>query len=210
LLRTTIRESQDLRLVAEEASGPAAVSTARQGHPDHILFAADGVSETGIALLGELRKASPQSRITVCTDQLDHEMLTAVEQVPVDGILAWTDVTVETVHATLAATGQGVRATSAPVLDALLHPIPETGDIPALTETERAVFRCHEEGLDTAAIAKELHLDKRRVQRAWKAFRDKLGAGDDYELGKIVRARRLRPDTVVVSRRDKKLTPKRH
>jgi DNA-binding NarL/FixJ family response regulator len=137
-------------------------------------------------------------------------MLTAVERVPVDGILAWTDVTVETVHATLAATGQGVRATSAPVLDALLHPLAAMGEIPPLTETERAVFGCREEGLDTAAIARKLHLNKRRVQRAWEAFRGKLGAADDYQAGKIVQARELHPDTVAVSRRDKKLTAKRH
>jgi hypothetical protein len=50
-LRTVVRESGSLRLIAEVLPGPNAVSAAKQCQPEHILVAACGVTDEVVTLL---------------------------------------------------------------------------------------------------------------------------------------------------------------
>jgi DNA-binding NarL/FixJ family response regulator len=185
-LRAVVAESSDLRLVAEVPHGPASAAAARRHRADHILVAADRLTEAGITLLHELRSVSSDSTLIVCTNHFDREMVVALGQVPVLGILAWADVTLEAFHEMLALTARGLHVMSASAVEALLGPTPPVADPPALTETERAVFRGLEDELSTGEIARKLHLHQRAVQRAITSLQRKFGAGNRYTLEKRV------------------------
>jgi DNA-binding NarL/FixJ family response regulator len=86
-LRTVVRESGSLRLVAEVSAGPNAVSAAKQWQPDHILVAADGMTDEIITVKQQLRRTSPGSTMVVCTDRFRPDVLLAAGQIPVEAIL---------------------------------------------------------------------------------------------------------------------------
>jgi DNA-binding NarL/FixJ family response regulator len=204
-LRTVVAESRDLHLVAEVIDRVSAVSAASEHSPDHILFAAGGLLEEGVLLLHELRDASPESTLTVCTYHLDRDMLLAAKQLPVDGILMWMDVTSEVLHETLRLAARGFRVNSVGVEEAMLAPsghatlasLPERErplheDFPELTEDELLVLDGLEAHLQTWEIPQARNLSSRTMHRKRASLQQKLGAHTLYDLGKRVLERRLK------------------
>jgi DNA-binding NarL/FixJ family response regulator len=112
-VREVVREDPEFRLVGHVPYDDTAVEAAKRHRADIIVVAVDGTgSEVDVKLVSDLQSASPESSLVVCAIHFDPTVSAALEQLQVDGILAWKDVTIDNLHDTLVAVSQGVQVTS--------------------------------------------------------------------------------------------------
>lgn len=181
-----------IRLVAYQRQGPAAVRAAEQHKPSIILVGSDGVSEDVIVLLRQLRTASPESKIIVFSDEVERERLSSLWSVPIDGCLAWAEVTPENLQAGVDLAVGGARFLSAATFDLLLmSPLEGTETTALLSEFERMVIRGFDTMLNERQIAEAEHVSVRTVERSVHALGERLGVRTAYWIGRLVERHHL-------------------
>lgn len=193
-LRTIIKDSTRLRLVAEIPHGSAATQAVRAYHLDHIVVATDGITDTTIHLLHELRAVRPDVPLIVCSNESDGSELAAVLAVPVEGLLAWADVTSPVVHETRALIERGLSVVSMSVRSALTGAPSAGEEMSQLSATDYMLLRCLEDELTPSEMAKRLHRDQRSLLRLRRKLEGKLDVHSLYKLGKRVQELSLSSD----------------
>jgi DNA-binding NarL/FixJ family response regulator len=179
----------DLEVVGEAADGVEAVSLAARLRPDVVLLDLLMPVLDGVAALGEIRAASPGSRVVVLSSSHDdRQILPALRA----GALSYLvkDCEPEEVVAAVRAAAAGTSVLSpqvtARVLGALQgRPGPREG----LSEREREVLSHVARGHSNRRIAAALHISEETVKTHVSHAIAKLGAAD--RTGAAVQAIRL-------------------
>jgi DNA-binding NarL/FixJ family response regulator len=167
-------------VVAEAASGAAAVEAVRREAPDVVLMDVHMPRMSGIEatmLIGDAAPGLPVVMLTVSAD--DRDVVAAVRAGARGYVLK--DAAVEEIVASVRAAAAGEAWISPRVTDALLAQVDRTGgpsDAPAavaLTDRELDVLRLIAAGKDNAAIGRELYISPGTVRKCVSSILAKLG-----------------------------------
>jgi DNA-binding NarL/FixJ family response regulator len=166
-------------VVAEAASGAAAIEAAGRARPDVVLMDLHMPGMSGIEatrLLGDVAPGVPVVMVTVSTD--DRDVVAAVRAGARGYVLK--DAPVEEVVASVRAAAAGEAWITPRVTGALLahagegDAAPEAPATAALTERELDVLRLIAAGKDNAAIGRELYISPGTVRKCVSSILAKL------------------------------------
>lgn len=189
-----IVRSRTLSIVGDTTSAEKALRIASQRAPNIVLLGADVSGIDVVALTDQLRTAAPRSKIVVFGNELDHEVLFALGQVPADAYLLYAELSPAIIASALQSVRLGLRVSSAAVADELLAPPGKQRhprlDSLRLTDRERAVLHWLGEGLTESRIAEIEGVRERTIQRSVASLLDKFGTASVLELRMLAHDRR--------------------
>lgn len=187
-LRMLLEADRDLQVVGEVASVVDALRAAAEDSPDVILLDLDLGGESGLDLIGELRRVAPHARVLVLTalrDAAQHRQ--AIELGAVGVVLKdqSQDVLAKALKKVHAGEFWVGRALTATLLAERARPRPVDPDqakIATLTPREREVIALVGRGLRNQAIADQLVLSEATVRHHLTSVFAKLEVADRLEL----------------------------
>ena len=195
-LRAILEEGAIYHLVGDTSTPADAITEIRGEHPEAVLFGDDLPDMPPLELAAALRDVSPASKLVVVGDEPEQNLLVPAGGLGVDALLPWRKVT-----------PLGVFCCLMPVLQAgfqvgvgrAVEPLAATRErrrLPrdetvVLTERERAVLRCLEEGMTAAETAEQLKIGERTVYRVIARVEAKYDVSSRYQLGKEVSEKEL-------------------
>jgi DNA-binding NarL/FixJ family response regulator len=167
----TLRGS-GLDVVGEAATGREAIRLVGEQHPDLALFDVD-MPGGGIAAAGEVRIASPETRVVMLTVSEDEDDLVAAIEAGASG------------YVLKGIAGRELAAILRQV--AALNRRPERQEDPLsdLTDREREILDLVSQGLSNAEIGDRLSLAEKTVKHYMTAVLGKLGARSRVEAALI-------------------------
>jgi DNA-binding NarL/FixJ family response regulator len=179
----------DLEVVGEAADGLALVELAARLRPDLARVDLEMPGLDGIAAIGRLREAAPETRALVLTAFDSDERIIGALEAGARGYLLKGAPRAEIFAAirTIAAGGSMLHGpVAARLVSRLARPLP-----PALTERELQVLALLARGRLNKEIAAELGISERTVKFHVSALMGKLGAGNRTEAVSLAAQRGL-------------------
>ena len=178
-VRASLQELEGIRLVGEAGDAEEATRLARRLQADVILLAADAREGSIVELVRELQVSSPQSKIMVIAEEVDHDLQWALGRTAIAGFTTWTSMTPEHLRAGVEAVLGGWRVTSPEAGDELMAPAERRHrprvDALDLTARERRVLQALAAGLTNRQIAAQETVSDRTVRRIVETLEGKLG-----------------------------------
>lgn len=178
-LRVLLEEEPGFEVVAEAEDADGAVRYLRGHKPDVLILDLNMPGRPSLEAIGEMREASPQTKIVVLTMQKEPAFARQALQQGVLGYVlkeAADDELVQAVRS--AAAGETYLQ---PALGAKLAAEPE-GDAGDLSERETDVLRLIALGHTNAEIAEKLYISVRTVETHRAHIQQKLGVSSRAEL----------------------------
>jgi two-component system nitrate/nitrite response regulator NarL len=176
---------RQVECVADIQQGDAAIRCASVEQPDIIFTGADIPHLPVVALVQELRAASPTSRIIVIGKLLDGACHVQLTNLGTRGFLLWKDVTEETLRPILEIVRSNVCVESTAVVERRgavdRRRGPRASDI-VLTAEERVVLTDLADGWTQQEIAERLHMSESTVKRIIVVLRSKFAVTTTYAL----------------------------
>jgi two-component system, NarL family, response regulator NreC len=187
-LRVLLEEESDFEVVAEAEDAEGAIRYLRGHKPDVLILDLNMPGRPSLEAIGEMREASPQTRIVVLTMQQEPAFARQALQQGVLGYVlkeAADDELVQAVRS--AAAGETYLQ---PALGAKLAAEPETV-ASDLSERETDVLRLIALGHTNAEIAEKLYISVRTVETHRAHIQQKLGVSSRAELVRSALSRGL-------------------
>jgi DNA-binding NarL/FixJ family response regulator len=187
-LRSILREWPSIDVVAEVTRAEQAVATAGRHHPDGVLTAVDLEGTSIVTLAEQLREVSPDSRIIVFTDELDHKLQAVLKATNVYGVLLWKGVTSKGIYWCLGTVLEaGQRVASPAVVEELVAPSEQRGSggvqTMELSGEEQTVLTGLAADLSESEIAEQEPMSRATVGRIVARLKRKLGVRTLVALG---------------------------
>jgi len=183
-LRVVLETAEGMTVVAEGATGAAAVRLVTQYQPNVLVLDVNLPDLSGLEVTRQLRERRTSTAILALTVHHDHETIFGLLEAGAVGYVLKDDA-LETLANAVRAAAQGdswlspavarqviQRAVERTALTSASAPSVETM---CLTPSERQVLALLAQGLDNAAIAEQLVITKRTVQNHVSAIYGKLG-----------------------------------
>jgi DNA-binding NarL/FixJ family response regulator len=181
LYRAGLREllgAAGLEVVGEAGTGEDGVRLAREGAPDVVLMDVDMPGAGGVEATREIASTGIRSAVVILTASADEEDVLAAVVAGAQGYLL-KSAPVEELVAGVRAAAVGAAIISPSIAAQLLQRLrkahPGTRTSAALSERELEIVRLLGRGMDTRAIAAELHLSRQTVKNAVAQILRKLG-----------------------------------
>jgi len=178
----------DLRVVAQAATGEQAVSLAERFTPHVVMIQGELAGEPPGNLLDQLRRVSPRSKLVITTSALRGESASHFIKAGAAGVIlrsAAVSQFAKTVreamkHKTvlMGETGNGRARTG----EAPPAPAPPLRPVDTLTQREKAVIGCLMQGFPNRDIAQRLAIAEQTVKNHLRSIFDKVGVSDRLEL----------------------------
>jgi NarL family two-component system response regulator LiaR len=186
-LRTTITRSPDLRLIGEVEAGDGAVRLVAEHQPKHTIVAADGVTKLLVGTLRQVRESCPETKLLICTDRFDPDVMIDLLNLRAEAILAWRELTPVDLRQALTVTSGGKNIFSAAVSQAVaekaVHSARLLREKVGLTPRETAALQAIVEAGKQDAAAQRLNISVRTLQDILTEVRAKLHADSPAMLG---------------------------
>lgn len=167
----------DVRIVAEVHDAERALAATRTYHQSHTVVGATEIDQACHDWLMELKHAGSQAKLVICTDWLDQEMQRKVGRIPIDGYLAWRNVSAENLRRGMEMAEEGIRFGSGAAVDSLVaeEASGEREHI-ELTARERDLLRRLVAGQTEKEIARDLNLTVKTTERLIASIKHRLDA----------------------------------
>jgi len=193
-LRSILREWPGIDVIGEVTRAEEALRTARRHHPDGILTAGDLEGTSIVTLAEQLREVSPDSRIIVFTDELDHELQLALEATNVYGVLPWKGVTPKVIYWCLGTVLEAGQRVASPAVVEELAALSEqhgSGGVQTvgLSDEEETVLTGLVADLSESEIAEQEPMSRATIGRIVARLKRKLGVRTLVALGARARDR---------------------
>lgn len=189
-VRALVSTLPDLEVVAEASDGLAAVELVRTHHPDLVLMDLQMPGGSGLAAITTITAERPETNILVVTMYEDDESVFAAMRAGARGYVL-KDMDGDDFARALRAVAHGdaifSRAIATRMMTFFAQPRSPAEPFPDLTESERGVLALMAQGLNNAAIARELFLAPKTVRNYISSIFRKLAVADRSQA--IVRAR---------------------
>jgi two-component system, NarL family, response regulator NreC len=187
-LRVLLEEESDFEVVAEAEDAEGAIRYLRGHKPDVLILDLNMPGRPSLEAIGEMREASPQTKIVVLTMQKEPAFARQALQQGVLGYVLKEAADDELVQAVRSAAGGETYLQ--PALGARLAAEPESvaGD---LSERETDVLRLIALGHTNAEIAEKLYISVRTVETHRAHIQQKLGVSSRAELVRCALSRGL-------------------
>jgi len=184
-LRTLLDKQRHVQVIGEVHRHDEAARVAAAEQPDVIIAGSDIPGVPIIALVQELRAASPTSRIVVVGKLLDALCYIQLTDLGVRGFLVWKDVTEETLWPLLETVQHDVCVESTAAMErrAMVDRRrgPRMSDI-MVEPMERTVLKGLGVGLTQREIAHDLRVSETTVERMIATLRGKFGVATTNAL----------------------------
>jgi DNA-binding NarL/FixJ family response regulator len=186
-IRRIVERDGEFEVVAEAGSGLAAVAEARLHRPAIVILDVGMKGMSGLAVLGQIREASPGSRIIMVTMHADERYVYRAVREGASAYVLKDSVEEELIQTLLAvrAGGRyfspGVRGFADPVASAERDRLPDD-PYETLTAREREIYQLLAEGGSNKEIAKALQLSLHTVETHRARIMEKLGLHTAAEL----------------------------
>ncbi|GAB2858830.1 response regulator transcription factor [Actinoallomurus bryophytorum] len=190
-LRMLLRSIAGVEVIAEAATGKAALDLTRRLCPDIVLMDVNMPQMNGIAATQAIVAACPGSAVLMLTIIEDIDTVLAAVRAGARGYLLKGSGLEEIAQAIDVVSRGGAvfgRQVASDVVDYITKPPPQTVPFPELTDRERDILRLVGEGLGNATIAHELSLSVKTVRNYLSRIFAKLQVTHRAEAA--VRARR--------------------
>jgi DNA-binding NarL/FixJ family response regulator len=176
----------DLRVVAQAATGEQAVVLAERFRP-HVLMAQGEIAEEPPGnFLEQIRRVSPHSKLVITTPALKGDMASRYMEAGAAGVIersAALSKFVSCIREAMKHKAGMVRATGAAMAKTAGAPQkPSRRPADTLTRREKAVIACLMQGFPNREIARCLSMAEQTVKNHLRAVFDKLGVSDRLEL----------------------------
>ncbi len=181
-LRTFLEGHEDILVVGEAASGKEAIRMVEEWVPDVAIVDLIMPEMDGIETIRRIRRISPRTQIIVLTSYYDDiHIFPAIKAGALSYLIK--DVDLDNLVDTIRAAYQGHAVLDPRVATRLInkirHPSGEEVDFFAeLTDREIEVLKLIAQGLNNAAIAKQLHLSEKTVKGYVSNILQKLHLAD--------------------------------
>ncbi|GAB3589425.1 response regulator transcription factor [Angustibacter peucedani] len=192
-VRALLSTLPDVEVVGEAATGEEAVAAAASTAPDLVLMDLGMPGAGGLPAIRAITAAQPATNVLVVTMFEDDDSVFEAMRAGARGYVL-KDMDADDFARAILAVGRGEalfsRGIASRMMSFFAHPpsAPVAGDaFPELTESERNVLRLMANGVNNAAIAKELHLSPKTVRNYVSSIFRKLQVADRAQA--IVRAR---------------------
>jgi two-component system, NarL family, response regulator DevR len=166
-LRTLLDGESDLRVVAEASSAGEALALARKLRPGVIVLDNRLPDRDGLAIVGEIREASPATRILLCSGLTDGSLLAEAAAAGADGFVAKESPNAEIVDA-VRKVAEGAAVIGAQSAQVLFRDLRDRGThlskLQGLSEREREVLGLLAEGMTNKEIAGRLFISEKTVR----------------------------------------------
>lgn len=176
------------RIVGSVADAQAAFMACQTEKPDILVMDLDMPGRDAIATLGDIRWASPDTRVLILTGRNHDALIQAALEQKVAGYLLKSDST-ESLVAAFERVSSGKRAFSASIKDRFAEsPRRKPGQaieatrLSKLSPRENEVLRYIGRGMDNGEMARVMILSKRTVERHVSRLMDSLNIRDRAEL----------------------------
>ncbi len=188
-LGSVIRDLPEYDLVGISATGPEAISTAREKQPAVILLDYHLPGYNAEELIPLLKGVAPESRVIILTSDTSDASLVRSVQAGIDGYLT-KDKALDDI---VSALGQVAKHQSLLTEEQLakVRRASEPAQGEALTAREIQILKLLALGRDTAAIAEELTIGGSDVRTHVRNIFPKLGASSTVEAIAIAKSKRL-------------------
>jgi DNA-binding NarL/FixJ family response regulator len=167
---------EDVRLVASVDGGVRAVQACREHHPDVLLLDLEMPDLDGVAVTGQVREASPQTKVVVFTSFGDRDRIVRALDAGAIGYLL-KDAEPEELHGAIRAAARGEAPLAPKAAAALLAERATTSPV-ELTPREREVLALVVEGLANKQIARRLGISEKTVKGHLTNLFQRLGVTD--------------------------------
>jgi DNA-binding NarL/FixJ family response regulator len=180
-MRTVLDAAPDITVVAEGASGDAALCLVEEHRPDVVVLDVNLPGPNGLEVTRELRTQDETPAIVIMTVHDDCQTILGLLASGATGYIL-KDEAPETLVSAVRAAARGQSWLSPAVANQVVRravsPTPRSTESPEpiLTPREKEVLCLLAQGLDNAAIAQRLVVTKRTVQNHVSNIYDKLGA----------------------------------
>jgi len=167
----------DVRIVAVVSDAKEAMAATRTYQPAHTLVGATEIDQACHDWLVELKHAGSQAKLIICTDSFEREMERKVGRIPIDGYLAWRDVSAENLRRGMEMAEEGIRFASDAAVDSLVAE-EATGEREhiELTARECDLLRRLVAGQTEKEVAPDLNLGVKTVERLIANIKHRLDA----------------------------------
>jgi two-component system response regulator DevR len=183
-LQSLLEGENGIRVVGEASSAEEALALARKLHPGVVVLDNRLPDRDGLAIVGEIREASPETRILLFSGLAEGSLLAEVAAAGVDGFVAKESPNTEIIDAVrrVAEGAAFVGAESAQVLfrdlrDRATH----VSKLRSLSARERQVLGLLAEAMTNREIAGRLFISEKTVRNHVSAVLQKLSLRDRTE-----------------------------
>lgn len=196
-LRSLLELQPDLHVVGEAGTFEAAIELAGRLQPNVVLTDIGLPGRSGLLLVRELRKVSPASRIVLLTAHASEEYIRAGLDAKADGYVLKDSGHAELVTAirTVAAGQQFLcKAVASRVLATYLHggdPVGSRDPLRAVTSRERQVLTRIASGHSNKAVARELNLSVKTIEKHRANLMRKLGLHNAADITRFALSHHL-------------------
>jgi two-component system, NarL family, response regulator DevR len=198
-LRTLLEGESGVRVVGEAGSAEEALAVTRKVRPDVVVLDVRLPDRDGVAIVGEIREASPRSRILLCSGLAEGSLLAEAAAAGADGFVAKESPNTEIVDAVRRVAG-GASVVGAESAQAMFQDLRDRGthlaQVQSLSEREREVLSMLAEGLTNREIAGRMFISDKTVRNHVSGILRKLGLRHRTEAALFAAPlkRYLRPD----------------
>jgi DNA-binding NarL/FixJ family response regulator len=187
-MRLVLGAADDISVVAEGASGADAVRLVEQHFPTVLVLDVNLPDLNGLEVTRRLRKEGAAPAILVLTVHDDQQTIFGLLEAGASGYLL-KDEALESLIQAVRAVARGESWLSPPVARQVVaravgqaSPAPAPSPLQSLTPRETEVLRLLAQGLDNAAIARDLEVTRRTVQNHVSNIYGKLSLGTRTEV----------------------------
>jgi NarL family two-component system response regulator LiaR len=193
-LRAFLQLQPDIEVVAEAASGPAALEAAASHEPDVVLMDLVMPGGDGLSAIAALTRTNPQARVLALSSFADDEQVFGAMEAGAAGYLL-KDVEPDDLAAAIRQVHAGQPALDPEVAARLMRRVAEPRQPVAeqLTPRELDVLRLVVEGFANKEIARRLAITEKTVKTHVSNILQKLGVPDRTSAAVLALRRRLLP-----------------
>jgi len=176
----------DLRVVAQAATGEQAISLAERFRPHVLMVQGEIAAEPPGNFMEQIRRASPHCKVVITASALMGDMASRYMEGGAAGVVlrsATLSQFVSCVREALKHKAGPIKVTGPVLVKPQRYPLkPPTRPADTLTQREKSVIACLMQGLPNREISRRLSIAEQTVKNHLRSIFDKVGVSDRLEL----------------------------